>query len=365
MIMIKKPVVAVAMSGGVDSSVTAALLVEQGFSVVGIMLRLWSEKGDENSNRCCNPDSVAMARRVASMLSIPFYVLDARQIFYDAVITPFINDYTHNRTPNPCINCNHFVRWQYLLNHTLSAGAEFLATGHYAQIVANPDQSHSLLKSVDASKDQSYVLYTLTQKHLNLAKFPLGGYTKSEVRQLAHTFKLPVAEKPDSQDLCFIGKNGDYRPFLIRRAPQVLDPGEIVDQQGIILGHHEGLAFYTIGQRKGLHVSSSTPLYVLEKDASRNRLIIGPQDYIEIKHITVENVNWISNAPPASSFKAKVKIRYKAQELLVDVHCLPGNTIDIHFVKAVHDATPGQAAVLYNGEVCLGGGIISNISRGT
>jgi tRNA-specific 2-thiouridylase len=363
MIKSKKPIVAVAMSGGVDSSVTAALLVERGFSVFGIMLRLWSESEDLSSNRCCNPDSVAFARRVASTLSIPFYVLDARQFFYDNVIIPFIDDYTHNKTPNPCINCNRIIRWQFLLNHALSAGADSLATGHYARIATNPDGSLSLLKGLDASKDQSYVLHMLTQKQLNLTKLPLGEYTKTEVRQLAHRYNLPVAERPDSQDLCFVGADGNYRHFLKQHAPGVQNTGEIVDQQGNVLGQHDGLAFYTIGQRKGLHISSRIPLYVLEKDSSRNQLIVGSQDQAGADQLTVENVNWIAGEQPASSFTTQVKIRYKAQELPAEVQCLPGNSIQIRFVKSIHDATPGQAAVLYNGEVCIGGGIISNVAR--
>jgi len=360
--MSKKLVVAVAMSGGVDSSVTAALLLEQGFSVFGIMLRLWSES-DDNSNRCCNPDAVALARNVASTLSIPFYVLDARQPFFDSVITQFIYDYTHNHTPNPCITCNRIIRWRFLLNHALSAGADFLATGHYARIVQNTDQSFALLKGLDTNKDQSYVLHTLSQKQLSQTKLPLGEFSKPEVRQLAHTYKLPVADRPDSQDLCFAGAHGDYRDFLIRHAPEAQNPGEIVDQQGNVLGEHEGLAFYTIGQRKGLHISSHISLYVLQKDSSTNRLIVGSSDQSGVEQITVENVNWIAGEQPASPFNTQVKIRYKAHEVPAKVHVIPGNAMQICFAQPVRDATPGQAAVLYNGEVCLGGGIISSISR--
>jgi tRNA-specific 2-thiouridylase len=358
----KKPVVAVAMSGGVDSSVTAALLLEQGFSVFGIMLRLWSES-DAKTNRCCNPDAVALARQVASTLSIPFYVLDARQPFYDSVITQFIEDYTHNRTPNPCITCNRIIRWRFLLNHALSAGADYIATGHYARIIQYTDRSFALLKGLDTNKDQSYVLHTLTQKQLSQTLLPLGEITKPEVRQLAHTYKLPVAERPDSQDLCFVGADGDYRDFLLRHAPEAQNPGEIVDQQGNILGQHDGLAFYTIGQRKGLHISSHTPLYVLQKDSSTNKLIVGSPDQSGVVQITVENVNWIAGEQPASPFNTQVKIRYKAHEVPAEAHVNPGNAMQIHFAQPVHDATPGQAAVLYNGEVCLGGGIISSISR--
>jgi tRNA-specific 2-thiouridylase len=358
-----KPVVAVAMSGGVDSSVAAALLVERGFSVFGLMLRLWSEQDNEGVNRCCNPDSMAFARRVAAILSIPFYVIDARQFFYDTVITSFIHDYTHNLTPNPCITCNRLVRWEFMLNYALSAGANFLATGHYARISQNPDHSFSLLRGTDAKKDQSYVLHVLTQKQLAVTLFPLGDYTKNEVRHLAYAFNLPVAERPDSQDLCFIGANGDYRQFLAHHAPQSLSPGEIVDQQGNILGRHDGLAFFTIGQRKGMRVPSTKPMYVLDKDFSRNRLIVGIHDQTEMSHVIADKVNWIAGDPIGASFSALVKIRYKAADVPAEIDVMPENRIRMQLRNPVHDATPGQAAVLYNGDICLGGGIISSVSR--
>ena len=361
--MSTKPIVAIAMSGGVDSSVAAALLVERGYTVIGMMLRLWSEPDSERSNRCCTPDSMAMARRVASNLSIPFYVLDARQLFYNAVVKSFIHDYTHNLTPNPCITCNRIVRWEFLLNHALSAGADFLATGHYARLTQNSQLSYQLLRGVDSGKDQSYVLHVLTQKQLNHALFPLGEYTKLEVRQMAHKYNLPVAERPDSQDLCFVGADGDYRQFLARHVPQARRPGEIVDLQGNILGRHDGLAFFTIGQRKGLHIPSPTPLYVLEKDFSRNAIIVGAHDQSGRDNFFVENVNWIAGEPPDSQFTALVKIRYKAHDIPGVISTINSNTIHVKLENPPYDITPGQAAVLYNGEVCLGGGIISNVTE--
>ena len=361
--MSTKPIVAIAMSGGVDSSVAAALLVERGYTVIGMMLRLWSEQDSERTNRCCTPDSMAMARRVASNLSIPFYVLDARQLFYYAVVKSFIHDYTHNLTPNPCITCNRIVRWDFLLNHALSAGADFLATGHYARLTQNSQRSFQLLRSVDSGKDQSYVLHVLTQKQLGSALFPLGEYTKQEVRQMAHKYNLPVAERPDSQDLCFVGADGDYRHFLARHSPQALRPGEILDLQGNILGHHEGLAFFTIGQRKGLHIPSHTPLYVLDKDSSQNVIIVGTHEQSGRDNFFVENVNWIAGEPPDSRFTALVKIRYKAHDIPGVVNTLKSNTIHVKLENPLCDITPGQAAVLYNGEVCLGGGIISNVTE--
>jgi tRNA-specific 2-thiouridylase len=358
--MSPKPVVAVAMSGGVDSSVTAALLVEQGYTVIGLMLRLWSDQDSERSNRCCTPDSMVMARRVASILSIPFYVLDARQVFYDTVVSSFIHDYTHNLTPNPCISCNRFVRWDFLLNHAGAVGADFLATGHYARKSQKTDHTFRLLRGVDRAKDQSYVLHVLTQKKLTHTMFPLGEYTKSVVRQMAYKFNLPVAERPDSQDLCFVGTGGDYRQFLSRHAPQALIPGQIMDQQENVLGYHQGLALFTIGQRKGLHLASPNPLYVLEKDFHRNLLIVGPHDQSKRCNLIAKNVNWIAGKSPNSMFDATIKIRYKANDIPCVVNNIDPSIIDVKFENSVRDITPGQAAVVYNGEVCLGGGIISD-----
>lgn len=357
--MSDKPGVAVAMSGGVDSSVAAALLVEQGYEVFGVMLNLWSEPGSAYLNRCCTPDSQAMARQVASILSIPFYMLDARQLFFDSVVEPFIYDYTHNRTPNPCIACNRQVRWGYLLSYTLAAGAAYLATGHYARLTQNPNQTYRLSRGSDATKDQSYVLHVLTQEKLAHTLFPLGIYTKQEVRQMAAKYGLPVANRPDSQDLCFIGASGDYAGFLEKYAPQARNPGAILDRQGNMLGQHQGLAFYTIGQRKGLHISSPAPLYVLEKDLRGNTIIVGPRAQSGWKHFIAEEVNWIEGQPPEATFSASVKIRYTAHDINGIVKLLENNRIHIEFENPVPDITPGQAAVLYNGDVCLGGGIIS------
>ena len=360
--MSTKPVVAVAMSGGVDSSVAAALLVEQGYKVFGVMLNLWSEPGSANLNRCCTPDSQAMARQVASILSIPFYVLDARQLFYDSVIKPFIYDYTHNRTPNPCVTCNRLVRWGFLLSYVLAAGADFLATGHYARLSQNTDGTYRLSRGVDTAKDQSYVMHVLTQEKLAHAIFPLGEHTKKEVRQMASKHGLPVANRPDSQDLCFIGASGKYAGFLAKYAPQARNPGPILDRQGRILGQHQGLAFYTIGQRKGLRLASPVPLYVLEKDLQSNIIVVGPRAQSGSKQFVTENVNWIEAQPSESAFPASVKIRYTGHDISGMVNLLDGDRFRVEFESQVPDITPGQAAVLYNGDVCLGGGIISDQS---
>lgn len=354
-----KPAVAVAMSGGVDSSVTAALLVEQGFSVIGIMLRLWNEIGADRFNRCCTPDAVSQARRVALILSIPFYVLDAKQAFYDNVVKPFIYDYTHNLTPNPCISCNRLIRWGFLLNYILASGADFLATGHYTRTVENSDRIFHLMRGVDPLKDQSYILHVLSQDQLAHTLFPLGKFRKTEVRLLAKQYNLPVVERPDSQDLCFVGA-GDYRQFLDRHAPDSVQSGDIVDVHGEILGRHQGLPYYTIGQRRGLRIAAKDPVYVLEKDFINNRIIVGSREQSGHRGLIAGRINWIAGQPPASPFNGQVKIRYNARDIPALIEVMDEQRIKVQFDEPICDVTPGQAAVLYNGEECLGGGIIIN-----
>ena len=269
------PGVVVAMSGGVDSSVAAALLVKQGYPVTGMMLRLWSEPGSKVENRCCAPEAMVLARRVAEKLSIPFYVIPAQDVFYTTVIANFITELSQGLTPNPCLVCNRLIRWGLLWEQAAAIGANYLATGHYARLHRDESGVIQLLRGVDARKDQSYVLHVLNQQQLEHTMLPLGEFTKPQVRQLARDFALPVAERPDSQDLCFLGEE-DYRSFLLRRAPFAPQPGPILDRNGQVLGEHPGLAFFTIGQRKGLGLSSPHPLYVLEKDLKKNALIVGP-----------------------------------------------------------------------------------------
>ena len=349
--------VVVAMSGGVDSSVAAALLKQQGYDVIGMMLRLWSEPGKEAYNRCCTPDAMALARRVAAKLEIPFYAVDAQEEFHENVVKYFIDGYAQGITPNPCLACNRHIRWTYLLGRAQSLGAEFMATGHYARIQREESGVIQLLRGVDDQKDQSYVLHVLTQAQLAHALFPLGEYTKPQVRQLAREFELPVAERTDSQDLCFLA-GGDYRNFLVRNAPQIFSPGTIQTRQGEILGEHQGLAFYTIGQRKGLGIASPVPMYVIEKDIHQNRLVVGTKDELGHNELHALEVNWVNGVEPAEPFRAQVKIRYKAHEAWGTVHPLSSDAVRIHFDDPLRDITPGQAAVFYNGDLCLGGGII-------
>jgi tRNA-specific 2-thiouridylase len=343
------------MSGGVDSSTAAALLVEQGYEVFGLMLRLWS--APDHGNRCCSPEDMAMARRVAAHLEIPFYALDVQQRFKQAVVDPFLDDYLAGITPNPCLNCNRTIRWGFMHSKATAMGADYLATGHYARL-ERQDGSVKLLRALDRSKDQSYVLSLLPQEKLARSLFPLGELTKDQVRDKAQGFQLPVADRPDSQDLCFVGQS-DYRQFLIeQRGETFLGPGKIVNAHGQTLGQHEGLAFYTIGQRKGLGISASEPLYVLEKKPATNTLVVGPREFLGRTRFAVTQVNWVSGQIPQRPIQADVRVRYKAREVGGLIVMVSDTEAEIELTDSVPDITPGQAAVFYHGEECLGGGII-------
>jgi tRNA-specific 2-thiouridylase len=354
--------VVVAMSGGVDSSVAAALLVEAGYDVVGIMMRLWSDTIETAApavNRCCTPDQMADARRVADHLNIPFYVLDAQSQFREAIVQPFLGDHEHGRTPNPCIACNRQIRFGFLLQHAQALGAQFLATGHYAR-KRESSGSYQLLKGLDPAKDQSYVLYTLNQRKLAHVLFPVGEYEKIEVREIAHKFDLPVATKHDSQDLCFV-VDGDNKGFLQRYAGNGLVPGPIVDQSGSELGQHDGLALYTIGQRKGLGISAGEPLYILRKEFSANSIVVGPREALQKNHLRVRDLNWISGSAVSAGRQLQVKIRYKTRA--VNGHFITDDAggATVKLSEPVSGVTPGQGAVFYDGDVCLGGGIIADL----
>ena len=356
------PNVVVAMSGGVDSSVAAALLVQQGYTVIGMMMRLWSEPGSEEYNRCCTPDAMTQARRVAAILGIPFYAVDAQEVFHHQVVQSFIDGYAHGETPNPCLVCNRHIRWEFLMQRALALGAEYMATGHYVRLRRDSEKRIQVLRAVDTNKDQSYVLHVLDQDQLTHALFPLGEYTKPQVRQLAVEFGLPVAERPDSQDLCFLGK-GDYRQFLQRNAPAISSPGPILNNSGEQIGDHQGLAFYTIGQRKGLGVASSTPLYVLAKDTQRNELIVGSENELGAIGLITRDTYWISGTAPDRPQRSLIKIRYKATPAWAIISVHKNGETRVVFDEAQRDITPGQAAVFYEDEVCLGGGLIKQILK--
>lgn len=352
--------VVVAMSGGVDSSVAAALLVEQGYDVIGMMMRLWSEPSAGQTvrlNRCCTPDQMADARRIAQHLNIPFYVVDAQQYFYESVVRYFIDQHLGGRTPNPCIECNRQVRFSYLLDRAMALGADYLATGHYAR-VHRSGHEYELHQGRDADKDQSYVLHVLGQSELSRVLFPVGDYTKDQVRELARQLGLPlVAGKSESMDLCFLA-DGDYRRFLRSEAPSAITSGPILNQAGDILGQHQGLTDYTIGQRKGLGLAVGQPLYVLAKDQRRNALIVGHIEDLGQSELRVKEVNWISGHPPAGPIALEVKIRYRANQVPAEVMPLEGHRATVRFRDPVRGATAGQGAVFFAGQRCLGGGII-------
>jgi tRNA-specific 2-thiouridylase len=363
------------MSGGVDSSVAAALLVEQGYDVIGIMLRLWAEEGNDaygqpNANRCCAPEAVADARAIAKQLGIPFYDIHAEQVFKQRVVDTWISAYATATTPNPCFNCNRSIRFGFLMQRALALGADYLATGHYARVIQAPAENdptqplYKLLKGRDEKKDQSYVLHVLGQKDLRRAMFPCGGYVKSEVRELAHKFNLPTAERPESQDLCFLTQ-GDYRGFLIRQMPEVAQPGPILNVQGETIGRHEGLPFYTVGQRKGLNIAAksaaSEPLYVLKLDAQRNALVVGPAEALGERVVNVHAMHYCADVPPTQSLRASAKVRYKAKEGSGTLMPLPNGSAKFEFDTPQRDATPGQGLVVYLGDEVVGGGIIAKV----
>jgi len=349
--------VVVALSGGVDSSVAAALLMEQGYEVVGVTMRLWSAPGCEEENRCCTPHTRELAAQLAEQLGIPFHILDAQQAFRQAVVQRFLDGYSRGDTPNPCVYCNRYLKWDHLWQFAQFIGAEAIATGHYARLREGTDGTYELWKGVDATKDQTYFLSLLTQQQLAHTLFPLGEYTKVEVRQIAHARQLPSADAPESQDLCFLGKR-DYRDFLREYAPQAVQPGEIVDRQGKVLGSHNGLAFYTIGQRKGMPASAQA-LYVYQKDLEQNRLVVATEAELGADSMQVREINWIAGNPPAEHFEAEVKIRFKAVPALAQIEVQPDGSAMVHFANPLRDITPGQLAVFYQGEKVLGGGWIN------
>lgn len=353
--------VVVAMSGGVDSSVAAALLVEQGYNCIGVMMRLWAEmgEGEGSTNKCCSLESVHDARRVADQLGMPFYLINVEQPFKQHVVDFFIESHRAGVTPNPCLECNRHIRFDYLLNYARRLGADYLATGHYARLQHLPDGTVHLLKAVDELKDQSYVLSVMGQAELRDVLFPVGDYPKPEIRRIAAAHGLPIASKHDSMDLCFIFDD-DYRRFLRDWATTAMRPGLIVDRTGKVHGEHQGLPGYTIGQRKGLGLSgASEPLYVLQLDHANNTLIVGTLAELGRDHLVATQVNWTLDMPPAAGVRAQCKIRYRAQALPCTLQPQPNGDVMVHFDEPLRDITPGQGAVFYVDDLCLGGGVIA------
>ncbi len=339
--------VVVGMSGGVDSSVAAALLVRLGYEVTGVMLKLWTEPGREAENRCCTLEAEHLARAVARRLGIPFHVLDVRDVFYREVVQYFFEEYLAARTPNPCVVCNRTIRWGVLLDYARARlGAAYFATGHYARVRLGPAGHAVLGRGLDRAKDQSYVLAWLTREQLKATLLPLGDLTKARVRQLARLWRLPVAHRADSQDLCFLAGE-DYRAFLRRHRPEAVQPGPVLDPAGRVVGQHQGLAFYTLGQRRGLGLRLGRPVYVVDKDPARNALIVGPREARLRSSLVVARAQWHVPEAREAPFRAEVKIRYRAAPAPAWVEPLPEGGFRARFDQPVADITPGQLAVAY------------------
>lgn len=351
--------VLVAMSGGVDSSVAAYLLQQQGYACIGVTMRLYENEtaGIPRGHTCCSLDDVEDARAVAYDLGMPYYVLNFTEEFDEKVIRKFVQVYQNGGTPNPCIDCNRYLKFDHLLNRARELGCDYIATGHYVQRWQDENGRWGLRKNDDPGKDQSYVLYSLTQDQLAHTLFPLGGMHKNAVRAIAEEQGLCNARKHDSQDICFV-PDGDYVSFLRQYGGVEPVPGDFLDSEGRVLGRHRGMECYTIGQRKGLGVSANAPLYVLGKDPDRNAVILGEDNRLYTRELTAERVNWLSVPEPDRPLSVTAKTRYSQREAAATVEPLPGGCIRMVFTEPQRAVTPGQAVVFYDGDLVLGGGTI-------
>ena len=357
---LNKTRVVVGMSGGVDSSATAALLLDQGFDVVGITLKLWPQDCVSRAeDKCCGPQAVTDARAVCHKLGIPYYLIDEAEQFQAKVIQYFADEYKAGRTPNPCVMCNQNLKFGRLLDRADQLGAQFIATGHFARLEPSSDGTRTLLKrGRDLRKDQSYFLFSLRQDQLSRAMFPLGEKTKSDTREVARHCNLKTADKEESMEICFVPDN-DYGRFLQQANLAQKHRGEIVDLHGHVLGHHDGIEFYTIGQRKGLGISSSRPLYVVELDAGQNRVVVGDDSALDRDEFTVDRCNWIPFNTPPEHLQVTAKIRYNHPGTAATVTPQPGGRATVKLHTPQRAITPGQAAVFYQDDLVLGGGWIT------
>ena len=350
--------IVVAMSGGVDSSVAAALLAEQGHDVIGLSMQLYDQSDGQTSfGSCCSIDDLHDARRVAAAIDIPHYILNFERQFAETVVSNFVREYSAGRTPLPCAHCNSDLKFATLLDRARGLGAPFVATGHYARVERDEDGGTWLLKrGVDRSKDQSYFLFSLTQEQLSCAIFPVGDRPKDDVRAYARARRLPVADKPDSQEICFVPDH-DYARFVAKHAPDVEQEGAIVDEHGRVLGSHAGIHHYTIGQRKKLGIAAPAPLYVLALRPETREVVVGPRDALARTELTASGVNWIAGPPPAR-LRVAAQIRHRHQPAPGVVRPIGDGRAHLKFDLPQHAVTPGQAVVFYQDDVVVGGGWI-------
>ena len=357
--MEKKRVV-VGMSGGVDSSVAAWLLKEQGYEVIGVTMQVWQEEdraAQEEQGGCCGLSAVEDARRVAAMLGIPYYVMNFKSAFKKNVIDYFVGEYIKGRTPNPCIACNRYVKWESLLRRSMEIGADYIATGHYARVVRLPNGRYALQKSASAAKDQTYALYSLSQSQLSHTLMPVGDYTKEEIRSMAAKLGLRTAGKPDSQEICFI-PDRDYAKFIDQETGRKQEPGNFVDKDGAVLGRHLGITHYTIGQRKGLGLAMGKPVFVTEIRPESNEVVIGSNEDVFGDALSAGQLNFMSIPDLQGEREVVAKIRYNHQGAPCMIRKIGGDKVECRFPEPVRAITPGQAVVFYEGSTVFGGGTI-------
>lgn len=352
--------VVVGMSGGVDSSVAAYLLKEQGYEVIGVTMQIWQDEDDavqEENGGCCGLSAVDDARRVAADLEIPYYVMNFKEEFKEHVIDYFIKEYMQGKTPNPCIACNRYVKWESLLNRSLSIGADYIATGHYARVEQLPNKRYSLKTSKTSDKDQTYALYNLTQEQLKRTLMPVGAYTKDEIREIAEKINLRVANKPDSQDICFV-PDGDYASFIEEASETKAKKGNFVTKEGVILGAHKGITHYTVGQRKGLGLALGYPAFVLEIRPESGEVVIGTKEDSLTYTLRADQLNFMSIEDLEGEMDVIAKIRYNHKGAPCTIKKIAEDMVLCTFADLQRAVTPGQAVVFYDGEYVVGGGTI-------
>jgi tRNA-specific 2-thiouridylase len=359
--------VVVAMSGGVDSAVTALLMRERGYRVVGMNLRLFSpDDEDHRANPCCGIPAMDDARATCATIGVPFYAINMEVEFGEAVVQKFVDEYAAGRTPNPCLECNRHVKFRHLVQRAKQLGADCLATGHYVRLETDDTNGRvRLYRAIDDRKDQSYVLYTLSQEQLRFLQFPLGRLTKPEVRTLARGYGLPVADKAESQEICFVG-NRSYADFVAERRPDVTVPGEIVNRSGDVLGQHRGLVHHTVGQRRGIGIAATKPYFVLQLDTESNRLVVGDRDEAQAVSISATDVSFTSGTWPSGPILSDIAVRYRGSPARAEVTPVSerdGTATIVFPPEAGPIASPGQAVVFYDGDEVLGGGTIASVER--